>query len=355
MSFVFSTLQAEGFFNSNQMKKGIKKLIDQYQNKIAKTESKQELEVLKVQILGRKGVVNQLFGQIRNKNPEEKKVLGQQLNTAKNKLENLIDKQSKKVSSHQTETFTRAETPSVSLEKFGHLHPITITENSINRLFQSLGFSIYHGPEIETDEYCFERLNVPKTHPARDLQDTIYIEEPEILLRTQTSSVEARLLQNETPPFKAAFPGRVYRNEKVNKSNHFIFHQYQGVAVDKDISLKDLIGVFNSLFKHLYGPKVIARYRCKYYPEVEPGLGLDLQCFQCRGKGCQLCKNTGWIEMGGAGIIHPYVMKISGINSKKWRGFAFGLGLDRWVMAKYKISDIRTLLGGNLAYQPNQK
>lgn len=246
---------------------------------------------------------------------------------------------------------------SYQLQKYGHLHPITVTENQINNLFRSLGFSICDGPEIETDEYCFERLNVPQDHPSRDLQDTIYIKEPEYLLRTQTSSVEARLLQSENQnlPFRAAFPGRVYRNEKVNKSNHFVFHQYQGVVIDKNITLKDLIGTINLLFKNLYGAKVKARYRCKYYPEVEPGLGLDLSCFSCRGKGCALCKGAGWIELGGAGIIHPLVLKKAGIDPQKWRGFAFGLGLDRWVMAKYKITDIRTLLGGNLAYKPNEK
>jgi len=191
------------------------------------------------------------------------------------------------------------------------------------------------------------------------MQDTIYIEEPEFLLRTQTSSIEARLLfaQAQRHPqqaFKAAFPGTVYRNEKVTKTNHFIFHQYQGVAVDKNINLKDLIGIFNVLFKHLYGNDVVVRYRCKYYPEVEPGLGLDLQCFNCHGVGCPICKGAGWIEMGGAGIIHPKVMKMAGFDTNEWRGFAFGLGLDRWVMAKYKIKDIRTLMGGNLAYKPNE-
>ena len=185
------------------------------------------------------------------------------------------------------------------------------------------------------------------------MQDTIYIDEPNWLLRTQGSSIEARLLAQERPPFRAAFPGMVYRNEKLTKSNHFIFHHYQGVIVDKNVTLKDLIGTIDLLFKHLYGKKVIVRYRNKYYPEVEPGLGVDLQCFECRGSGCPLCKGFGWLEMGGAGIIHPKVLEIAEINPQRWRGLAFGLGLDRWVMAKYGLKDIRTLTGGNLAYQPN--
>jgi phenylalanyl-tRNA synthetase alpha chain len=235
--------------------------------------------------------------------------------------------------------------------KIGHLHPITETINKMNKIFLSMGYSIIDGPEIEEDEYCFKRLNVPADHPARAMQDTIYLKEPNIMLRTQMSSVEARTLANFKPPFKVVTPGRIYRNEKANKSNHFIFHHYQGVVVLKKVSLKDLFGTINLIFKKMYGPDVVVRYRNKYYPEVEPGVGPDMQCFSCKGKGCSLCKGVGWIEMGGAGIIHPNVMKMAGIDTKEWMGFAFGLGLDRWVMARYHITDIRTLLGGNLGYK----
>jgi phenylalanyl-tRNA synthetase alpha chain len=246
---------------------------------------------------------------------------------------------------------TQSETFNLSSVKIGHLHPISKTIREMNELFTGMGYSIMDGPEIEQDEFCFQRLNVPADHPARDMQDTIYIKEPEFLLRTQTSSIESRTLANYEPPFKIVSPGRVYRNESVNKSNHFVFHHYQGVVVTEKTNLKDLFGTFDVLFKKMYGENVVTRYRNKYYPEVEPGVGPDMQCFNCHGKGCALCKGVGWIEMGGAGIIHPNVMKMAGINNKKWVGFAFGLGLDRWVMAKYKITDIRTLLGGNLGYK----
>ncbi|MFH1840852.1 MAG: phenylalanine--tRNA ligase subunit alpha [Candidatus Shapirobacteria bacterium] len=309
------------------------------------------LEELRIKYLGRNGLINQLFKKIKDKSPEERKKFGQEFNGLKVQIEKLIQEQ--KTTVKKTKTEIGEKEPLCQLPKHGHLHPIAVTENEINAIFKSLGFSIYDGPEIETDEYCFQRLNVPPDHPARDMQDTIYIQEPEWLLRTQASSVEARLLAQEKPPFRAAFPGIVYRNEKLTKSNHFIFYHYQGVAVDKDITMKDLIGTIDLLFKHLYGPEVLVRYRNKYYPEVEPGLGVDLQCFECYGKGCSLCKGFGWLEMGGAGIIHPKVLQIAGIDPQKWRGFAFGLGLDRWVMAKYQIKDIRTLTGGNLAYQPN--
>lgn len=322
--------------------------------KINSVTSSDELEKIRIELLGRSGLINQLFSGIKTApNPRE---YGQQLNKLKADIEESINSKISSLRGTVTSVTKQSRSESnetIGLPKLGHLHPITITERQINSLFKELGFSIYDGPEIETDEFCFQRLNVPLDHPAREMQDSIYIKEPELLLRTQTSSIEARLLAQEKPPFKAAFPGRVYRNEKVTKSNHFIFHQYQGVAVDKNITLKDLLGVFNILFTELYGKDVKVRYRCKYYPEVEPGVGLDLQCFNCHGDGCPICKGAGWMEMGGAGIIHPKVMKMAGIDPTQWRGFAFGLGLDRWVMAKYQIKDIRTLLGGNLAYKPN--
>ncbi len=329
------------------------KILNSAQEEIKKTKTPSQLEKVRVKFLGRKGLINQQFNKINKLPIEEKKTLGKELNLAKEKLEKLIKTKQKQLKP-TSKLVKDKEKIHYRLPKLGHLHPITITTNEIDNFFKSLGFSTYEGPEIETDEYCFQRLNVPPDHPARDMQDTIYIKEPEILLRTQSSSIETRLLAKETPPFKAAFAARVYRNEKVNKSNHFIFHQYQAVAVDKQLTLKDLIGTLEALFQKLYGKSVITRYRCKYYPEVEPGLGMDIQCFACQGKGCPLCKGVGWIEMGGAGIIHPRVLSMAGIDPQSWRGFAFGLGLDRWVMAKYKINDIRTLLGGNLAYKPNQ-
>jgi phenylalanyl-tRNA synthetase alpha chain len=302
--------------------------------------------------LGRNGKLNTFFSQL---SIEDKKSLGKEFNQFKSAIEtnlSTVVSDSSKLS-EKVQINTNEKIPIYQPPKLGHLHPITQTERELNTLFRNLGFSLYDGPEIETDEFCFQRLNVPFDHPAREMQDSIYIQEPEFLLRTQTSSIEARLLAAQKPPFKAAFPGRTYRNEKVTKSNHFIFHQYQGVAVDKNITLKDLIGTFNILFTELYGPDVHVRYRCKYYPEVEPGMGLDLECFNCHGAGCPTCKGAGWMEMGGAGIIHPKVLEMAGIDPKIWRGFAFGLGLDRWVMAKFNIKDIRTLLGGNLAYKPN--
>lgn len=329
----------------------LKKLQKDIESKINAVNTAAKLEKVRIEYLGRNGLINKLFADI--KDQSDPKTYGQQLNQLKIEIVRAIHESpiNKHKAVHRSPSPTTAL--STTTTKTGHLHPITITENALNDLFSDLGFSIYDGPEIETDEFCFERLNLPKDHPARDLQDSIYIEEPEILLRTQTSSIEARLLSQEKPPFRAAFPGKTYRNEKVNKSNHFIFHQYQAVVVDKNISLKDLFGTMDLMFKKLYGPSVVTRYRTKYYPEVEPGVGPDMQCFACKGTGCPVCKGAGWIEMGGAGIIHPEVLKRANIDPSVWSGFAFGMGLDRWTMARFHIKDIRTLLGGNLTYIPN--
>lgn len=324
-------------------------LIDS-KNKIDSATGSSELENIRIELLGRSGLINKLFSEIKTaENPRE---YGQELNKLKNEIEQLIN--IKSTSIPKIDNCKLKIIDSYSLPKIGHLHPLTQTERQLNEVFRQLGFSIYSSPEIVTDEYNFARLNVPASHPARDMQDTIYIKQPEFLLRTQTSTIESYLLEanSKNLPIRAAFPGSVYRNEKVNRSNHFVFHQYQAVVVDKNITMKDLIGTMDLMFKTLYGPDVIVRYRCKYYPEVEPGVGPDMQCFSCHGKGCPLCKYAGWIEMGGSGMIHPNVLKAAGIDPKVWSGFAFGMGLDRWTMAQNNIKDIRTLQGGNLAYKP---
>jgi len=336
------------------MNQNLEAIKNEYISKIANLKNDQELESLRIELFGRNGLINNLFSKIKDIPNEEKKQYGANLNQLKTELEQLLS--NKKVEKSEKLTSEKLTSTIFGKPKIGHLHPLTQTERQLNEVFRKLGFSIYNSPEIVTDEYNFARLNVPQNHPARDMQDTIYIKEPEYLLRTQTSAIEAYLLaqKNKNLPIRAAFPGSVYRNEKVNRSNHFVFHQYQAVVVDKNVTMKDLIGTMDLMFKTLYGPDVIVRYRAKYYPEVEPGVGPDMQCFNCHGEGCPLCKYAGWIEMGGSGMIHPKVLEMAGIDSKIWSGFAFGMGLDRWTMAQKNIKDIRTLMGGNLAYKPNE-
>lgn len=331
----------------------IKNLIKDLKDDLSTINYFGEMDEIWKKYFGDKGSIKLLVKNIKKLSPDEKKALAPLIQqNYKEALDMFKEKECLLKKDKLSKTLqSQSENLFYSSSRIGHLHPISITIRKMNSLFVSMGFSIMDGPEIEKDEYCFQRLNVPMDHPARDMQDTIYIREPDYLLRTQTSSIESRTLANYKPPFKIVSPGRVYRNESVNKSNHFIFHHYQGLVVVEKTSLKDLFGTFNVLFKKMYGPDVVVRYRNKYYPEVEPGVGPDMQCFNCHGKGCSLCKGVGWIEMGGAGIIHPNVMKMAGIDTEKWMGFAFGLGLDRWVMAKYNITDIRTLLGGNLGYK----
>lgn len=331
----------------------IKNLIDSLKQDLLSAKLINDTEKIWRQYFGDSGSIKLALKEIKNLSVAEKKIkmpfmrrLYQEALDLFKAKENSLKRDKLKL-----ELESGAEELNYDLPKIGHLHPITKTIGEMNRLFTSLGFSIMDGPEIEEDEYCFQRLNVPFDHPARDMQDTIYIKEPNWLLRTQTSSIEARVLEKYKPPFKIVSPGRAYRNENVNKSNHFIFHQYQAVVVLEKVSLKDLFGILNILLKKMYGSDVIIRYRNKYYPEVEPGAGVDLRCFNCQGAGCAVCKGVGWMEIGGSGIIHPKVLKMAGIDAKKWMGFAFGLGLDRLVMAKYNITDIRTLLGGNLGYK----
>ena len=337
------------------MNQNLETIKNQYQAKILNLKTDKELETLRIELFGRNGLINDLFSKIKDISNEEKKQYGADLNQLKTELEELLKNQT--VSKTEKKDLTlEIGNSEIKLPKIGHLHPVTQTERQLNEVFRKLGFSIYNSPEIVTDEFNFTRLNVPKDHPARDMQDSIYIKEPEYLLRTQTSTIESYLLKAKSKdlPIRAAFPGSVFRNEKVNRSNHFVFHQYQAVVVYKNITMKDLIGTVDLMFKTLYGPDVVVRYHAKYYPEVEPGVGPDMQCFNCHGVGCPLCKYAGWIEMGGSGMIHPKVLEAAGIDSKIWSGFAFGMGLDRWTMAQKNIKDIRTLMGGNLAYKPNE-
>lgn len=306
-----------------------------------------EIEKIAVDFLGRKGKLTLLFQKLGSLSTDEKREYGATLNQLKSTIEKQIDAKRETLTSSTSTAFIDTTLPGEK-RKIGHLHPTTRLIRKINEYFHYYGYSVYTGPEIETNEFNFEKLNLPPDHPARDLADTLYIVEPEYLLRTHTSSVETRAMTTETLPLRIVAPGKVYRNETSNVTNNSMFYQYEGLVVDKNITMGNLKATLIDLVRFLYGKEVRTRFRCKYYPQVEPGAGLDVECSFCHGKGCQVCKYRGFIEVLGAGMVHPHVLTSCGIDPKKWSGFAFGMGLDRLTMLEYGISDIRTLYNGEL-------
>lgn len=234
-------------------------------------------------------------------------------------------------------------------ETKGHIHPLTQTINNAVRIFSDLGFEVVDGPEIETEYYNFDALNVPKNHPSRDMQDTFWLKGvAETVLRTHTSPVQVRYMEKNKPPFRIVVPGKVFRHEATDATHEVQFYQIEGLVVGEDITLAHLKGILELFFKKLYGEKTAIRFRPSFFPFVEPGVEIDVSCFKCGGSGCSLCKKTGFIEVMGAGMVHPNVLNNAGIDSRKYRGFAFGGGVDRLVMLKYGIDDVRLLYAGDL-------
>ncbi len=320
--------------------------INKYDELINGAERLSMLDELYLELFSKKqGIITNLLKELAKLNLEEKKALGPKLNSIQNNLKSLIEKRKVELQDQAENDplidLTYPEKPS----PFGMLHPTTQVIREMNEFFRYYGYSIYEGPEIETEEYNFRKLNLPEGHPATDLQDTLYVAD-KILLRTHTSSIEARLLTEQTPPIRAAFPGKCFRNETPNSTNTAFFHQYQGVVVDKGITLQHLKGTLEAFHKFLFGDDVVLRYRYKYYPEVSPGMGVDMKCKFCDGEGCGVCKQRGWIEVLGSGMIHYNTLKMCGIDPEIYTGFAFGMGLDRLVMQKFGIDDIRKLYGG---------
>ncbi|MDP3888773.1 MAG: phenylalanine--tRNA ligase subunit alpha, partial [bacterium] len=310
-----------------------------------------ELENLRISYLGRKGSIIEVTKELPSLPVEARKEVGRILNETKKAVEEAL----RQVQGKLLHEDSGAEWIDVTLPgtpvKIGHSHPPSIVIEEMLQIFTHLGFSVYEDREIETDEFNFEKLNLPKDHPARALQDTLYIKEPEILLRTHTSSVEARVLASQKPPFRVVMPGKCYRFENVNASNNAMFYQFQGLALQRGLSMADLKGTLYYFIKSYFGPDREIRFRCKYYPEVEPSAGLDLDCPFCKKKGCPVCKGRGWVEILGCGMVHPSILRNFGYDPKEISGFAFGMGLDRIVMDRFLIKDIRSLYNGDITYQ----
>ena len=336
------------------MEEKVSKLKEEALKQIESAKNLKELEDAKVKYLGKKGELTSLLKMMGSLSPEERPKMGSLVNSAKEVLEEKIKEKEESAKAEELAKKLEEERIDVTLpatkQRRGSKHPLNRVIEEIEDLFVSMGYDVISGPELETDEYCFERLNLPKGHPARDMQDSFYIS-PEYLLRTQTSAVQARAMManKEKSPIRVIVPGKTYRREDDATHTHQ-FNQVEGLVVDKDISFADLKGTLEIFMKHLLGENTTLRFRPSYFPFTEPSYEVDVSCFKCGGKGCNLCKQTGWIELLGAGIVHPNVLKMNGYDPEKYSGFAFGTGLDRLAMFKYGITDIRLLYANDVRF-----
>lgn len=303
---------------------------------------KEEVEELRLKYISKKGILNQLFEDFKTVSPEQKKEVGQAINTLKNftleKINTLKESFDNAFSGDQGLDLTM---PGDSI-KLGTRHPLSLVKNEIIGIFGRLGFTVAEGPEIEDDWHVFSALNFPPEHPARDMQDTFFIEKnPDVLLRTHTSSVQIRVMERTQPPIRMIFPGRVFRNEAISARSHCIFHQIEGLYVDENVSFADLKQTLLQFAKELFGDGTQIRLRPSYFPFTEPSAEMDVSCSICGGKGCNVCKYSGWLEILGCGMVDPNVLEACNIDSKKYTGFAFGMGIERITMLRYGIKDIR--------------
>ena len=302
------------------------------------------VQELKVKYLGKTGELTGLLKSIKDLPAEERPGFGAKVNELRNQMEALFAQKLDELKAVEMQRKLQEERIDISLtatKPWGALHPVTLIENQITELMIAMGFEVLSGPEIETDYYNFQALNIPADHPARDMQDTFYISDS-ILLRTQTSAVQARLMEKKKPPIKVVCPGKVFRSDS-DASHSPVFHQIEGLVVDENITLCDLKGTLEYIASRMFGEHTKVRFRPSFFPFTEPSVEVDVTCSNCGGKGCSLCKGTGWIELLGAGMVNPYVLENCGIDSKKYNGYAFGIGMDRFAMIKYGIPDIRLL------------
>ena len=307
-------------------------------------ESQQALEALRVQYLGKKGEVTAILKKMGGLSPEERPVIGQLANEVRAFIEGELVKRASELKQAELEKRLQAEKIDVTMpgkrHELGTQHPLSAVLEEIKEIFIGMGFDIVEGPEVEYDYYNFEALNIPKDHPARDTQDTFYIND-NIVLRTQTSPVQVRVMEKQKPPIRVISPGRVYRSDALDATHSPLFHQIEGLVVDKGISFADLKGTLETFIKRLYGEDSVVRFRPHHFPFTEPSAEVDVQCFNCHGEGCRLCKGEGWIEILGCGMVHPKVLSNCGIDPEVYSGFALGMGLERVVMRRYAIDDIR--------------
>ncbi len=313
---------------------------------IAAAQNSADCENVRVKYLGKKGELTAILKSMGGLSPEERPIMGQLVNTAKAEVDEALSKKVSQMQAAAEELKLKEETIDITMpaktSKTGKLHPLNTVLNDMIDIFQSMGFDVVDGPEVETDHYNFECLNVPADHPARDMQDTFYLAE-NVLLRTQTSAAQVRTMETRKPPIRVICPGRVFRADEVDATHSPVFHQIEGLVVDKGVTMCDLKGVLEQFAHEIYGPETKVKFRPSFFPFTEPSVEVDVSCSECGGKGCRVCKGAGWIEILGAGMVHPNVLRSCGIDPDEYSGFAFGIGLDRLTTTRYKISDIRLL------------
>ncbi len=306
----------------------------------------EKLNDVRVNMLGKKGELTAVLKGMKDVAPKERPKVGQMVNDTRAEIEAALDKAKKKAERALREAAMKAEVIDVTLpakkNEMGHRHPNFIALEEVERIFIGMGYEVVEGPEIEKDYYNFEALNIPADHPAKDEQDTFYIN-GDILLRTQTSPVQVRTMEQKKPPIRMLAPGRVFRSDEVDATHSPSFHQIEGMVIDKGITFADLKGTLQEFARELYGPETKVKFRPHHFPFTEPSAEMDVSCFKCGGKGCRFCKGEGWIEILGCGMVHPKVLRMSGIDPEEYSGFAFGMGLERISLLKYEIDDMRLL------------
>ncbi|MBE9469517.1 MAG: phenylalanine--tRNA ligase subunit alpha [Bacteroidetes bacterium] len=318
----------------------IKKLIKEAEQFSAK--NIEEIEKFRINFLGKKGEITKLFSEFKNVPVEQKKDFGQTINKLKNTVIEKITSLKNSLEDTQQQQNSLDLSMSGDTTELGTRHPISIVRNEIVDIFSRIGFVVSEGPEIEDDWHVFSGLNFPEEHPARDMQDTFFIEkDPDILLRTHTSSVQVHVMETQKPPIRSLFPGRVFRNEAISARAHCIFHQVEGLYIDENVSFTDLKQTLLYFAREMFGKETKIRLRPSYFPFTEPSAEMDVTCKICGGKGCNVCKHTGWLEVLGCGMVDPNVLESNNIDSKKYTGFAFGMGVERLAMLKYQVNDLR--------------
>lgn len=334
------------------MKEELNKVLNSARNDICKADSMHELMLLKSKYTGKKSILNSFLQKIGTLPKEERPSFGQTLNIAKNEIMELLAVREVQVKENKYKKTLVADTVDITMPghriDLGSLHPITKIWREIEDIFIALGFEVADGPDIEDEFHNFDALNFPQDHPARDLADTFYIDQ-DVLLRTQTSTVQVRVMENHPPPIRIISPGSCYRNE--NDASHSpMFHQVEALVVDEGVTFADLRDMLNIFVKKIFGDDIDSRFRPHFFPFTEPSAEMDIICVKCHGKGCNLCKGSGWLEMGGAGMVDPNVFNMLGIDSEQYTGYAFGLGIDRIAMLKYKIPDMRMLFENDIRF-----